>query len=219
MKPQQLHKNYNQNLKAPLPGFEHISRYWDTKHHVVAARLHPGDYYITEHEEMLHTVLGSCVSACLFDGVRGIGGMNHFLLPIDSVEEKTAQSYMFNATEYGQEAMRALIDDLLANGASAENLKVKLFGGGHIIDIDSIDVGRKNIEFAQSFVSEMNLPVVASDLGGCYPRKVLFFPKTGRVRVKPLRKSLELSVAKEEVHFYETMVNHEFQGTIYQART
>ena len=68
-------------LAQSLPGFDNINRYWDRKHEMAAAKILPGEYYVTNHEEIITTVLGSCVSACVRDRVLGIGGMNHFMLP------------------------------------------------------------------------------------------------------------------------------------------
>lgn len=72
----------SQTLPRVLPGFEHINRYWDSVHQAAAAKLLPGEYYVTVEDEIIVTVLGSCVSACIRDPIRGIGGMNHFMLPI-----------------------------------------------------------------------------------------------------------------------------------------
>ena len=71
----------SQTLPRVLSGFEHINRYWDPVHRAYAAKLLPGEYYVTVENEIIVTVLGSCVSACIHDPIRGIGGMNHFMLP------------------------------------------------------------------------------------------------------------------------------------------
>ena len=68
-------------------GFEHINRYWDKTFELIAAKILPGEYYVTQENELITTVLGSCVSACIRDREMGIGGMNHFMLPITTSEK------------------------------------------------------------------------------------------------------------------------------------
>ena len=68
-------------LPLALPGFEHIKRGWNDTYEAYAARLMPGEYYVTLHDEGIYTTLGSCISACIRDRVIGIGGLNHFMLP------------------------------------------------------------------------------------------------------------------------------------------
>jgi len=64
-----------------LRGFEHVTRYWDRYTGQFAAKILPGEYYVTQHGELIVTVLGSCVSACIRCKATGFGGMNHFMLP------------------------------------------------------------------------------------------------------------------------------------------
>ena len=111
------------NLKQPvanpsLPGFENINRYWDRRTDIVAAKILPGEYYVTTDDEMITTVLGSCISACILDKVLGIGGMNHFMLP-ETTEERLldgVESVVEIATRYGNFAMEHLINTILVNG-------------------------------------------------------------------------------------------------------
>ena len=77
-------------MPTALPQFSHIRRYWDPLHETFAAKLLPGEYYVTTQSEMICTVLGSCVSACVRDRVLGIGGMNHFMLPLDRSQGESA---------------------------------------------------------------------------------------------------------------------------------
>ena len=76
-----LRKEGDRARPAVLPGFESIKAYWDATHQYFAARIQPGEYYVSSGEEIITTVLGSCVSACIRDTRIGIGGMNHFMLP------------------------------------------------------------------------------------------------------------------------------------------
>lgn len=172
--------------KSPsLPEFEHINRYWDRKQKMWVAKILPGEYYVSAQQgEAIATTLGSCVSACIRDKVFGIGGMNHFMLPIKS--EHASDDWMSSATRYGSYAMEHLINEILKQGGHRKNLEVKLTGGGQIMKNMS-DVGARNIEFVLEYLGLEGIPVEAQDLGDIYPRKVLYYPDTGRLRVKRLR--------------------------------
>jgi chemotaxis protein CheD len=151
------------------------------------ARVHkllPGAFHVATADELISTLLGSCVAACIYDPLRGIGGMNHFLLP-GAGRDDAASAPASISNRYGVFAMESLVNALLARGASRARMKVKLFGGGRIMTQLS-DVGRRNIEFVRRFVETESLPIAAEDLGGDQPRKILMYPATGRVRVKKL---------------------------------
>ena len=173
-------------LPVALPQFAHIRRYWDPQHECFAAKLLPGEYYVTLHGEMICTVLGSCVSACVRDRASGVGGMNHFMLPLDKSRGESAWADASSAaTRYGNVAMERLINDLLKAGAKRANLEFKLVGGGKVLAAMT-DVGAGNIEFVRNYMQTEGFAVAGEDLGDIYPRKVHFYPQTGRVRVKKL---------------------------------
>jgi chemotaxis protein CheD len=175
------------DLPASLPQFGHIRRYWDPLHESFAAKLLPGEYYVTLHGEMIVTVLGSCVSACVRDRTTGLGGMNHFMLPLDRSHGESAWADATSAaTRYGNVAMEMLINDLLKAGAKRSNLEFKLVGGGKVLAAMT-DVGAGNIEFIRNYMRTEGFAVAGEDLGDIYPRKVHFHPDSGRVRVKKLQ--------------------------------
>ncbi len=168
-----------------LTEFEHINRYWDEAHGTWVAKILPGEYYVTtQANEVVATTLGSCVSACIRDKVLGIGGMNHFMLPIKA--EHASDTWMDSATRYGSYAMEHLINHILKNGGNRKNLEVKLAGGGKVI-ANMSDVGARNIEFVLEYLRIEGITVAAQDLGDIYPRKVMYYPASGRLRVKRLR--------------------------------
>ena len=173
---------------AIQPGFEHIRRSWDRSNGCWMAKILPGEYYVTSEPEAITTVLGSCVSACVRDPVRRIGGMNHFMLPEDTTSGSSAwmQADAGMSTRYGAFAMELLINDLLKLGARKERIEVKLFGGGKIL-ASMTDVGARNIAFVRDFVRIEGFNVASQDLGGLCPRRVVYFPSTGRVLLKRLR--------------------------------
>lgn len=158
--------------------------YYDQAFSCNAARILPGEYYFTETEMMIVTVLGSCVSACIRDKVSGLGGMNHFMLPDDGADGNSPVSV---SMRYGSYAMEILINDLLRAGARRENLEAKIFGGGAVLSgMSSINVGARNAQFVKSYLSAENIRVTAEDLNDVWPRKVFFFPRSGKVMVKKL---------------------------------
>lgn len=188
---------------GPLPdcpvGLEHISRYWDKRHQIYAAKLLPGDYYVSIHNELITTVLGSCISACIRDVKKGIGGMNHFMLPLGSESIHSGKEHLTSATRYGNFAMEMLINGILKQGGSKKNMEVKLFGGGKVLSsMSAMDIGLKNINFVHDYLELEGLKVVAEDTGGKFPRKVLFFPDTGRVRIKKIKTVHNDTIKKRE---------------------
>ena len=194
-----------------LPDFGHVNRYWDRSHKSWTAKILPGEYYVTVHpDEAVATTLGSCVSACIRDKVFGIGGMNHFMLPIKS--EHASDDWMDSATRYGSYAMEHLINDILKNGGNRKNLEVKLTGGGRIMRNMS-DVGARNIEFVLEYLQTENIDVLVQDLGDIYPRKVMYYPATGRLRVKRLRSMHnETLIQREQAYQHELDVQPDSGG-------
>lgn len=162
------------------------NQYYDRYFEREAVKILPGEYYVTQQETMIVTVLGSCISACVRDPYRGVGGMNHFLLPSD--ERVDMDNPVAQSARYGAYAMELLINQLLKLGASRNRLEAKVFGGGNVLKgLTSHSVGERNAEFVERFLREESIPLLASDVAGDFPRKVYFFPDTGEVKVKKIR--------------------------------
>src|SRR5262245_32412696 len=170
-----------------VPGFEQIQRFWepDTKRWTV--KILPGEYYVTRSDEAITTVLGSCVSACIRDPVAGVGGMNHFMLPEDNSGREPGQAGapVVLSTRYGSHAMESLINDLLKIGAQRARMEIKIFGCGRVLTAMT-DIGARNIDFVTSYLDIERLPIGAKDVGGEHPRKIVYFPSDGKVRVRKL---------------------------------
>ncbi|MDB5727677.1 MAG: cheD [Noviherbaspirillum sp.] len=170
--------------------------YYDRTFDCDAAKILPGEYYYTAKNMMIVTVLGSCVSACIRDRVTGIGGMNHFMLPEVG---RDGDSPVSASMRYGTYAMEVLINDLLKAGARRENLEAKVFGGGHVLrGFIAINVGERNAQFVRQYLRAENIRVLAEDLNDIYPRKVYFFPRTGKVLVKKLKQLNNNTIANRE---------------------
>jgi len=195
-------------LPGPLPGFEQITRYWDGERQIPVAKILPGEYYVSNQNELITTVLGSCVSACIRDRVFGIGGMNHFMLPVSKTGDwNGSDSISGNATRYGNFAMEHMINDILKQGGQRKNLEVKVFGGGKIISSMS-SVGLNNIEFVHEYLRIEGLQLVSEDVGDSYPRKVIFFPASGRVQVKKI-KQLHNDTLLQREQSYKHSIDHQ----------
>lgn len=205
----------NSRLPLALPGFEHIRRSWHDTHEAYAARLLPGEYYVTRNDEGVYTTLGSCISACIRDRVTGIGGMNHFMLPASASGDRDSwrSTSLSEATRYGNFAMEHLINDILKNGGLKQNLEVKLFGGGRIM-ANMTDVGMRNITFVHDYLQTEGLKVVSEDVGDVFPRMVVYFPATGKVRVKRLRSLHTNTIAAQEVQYLESIKEKPVSGDV-----
>lgn len=162
--------------------FSHAT-YFDRHFNLQAVKILPGEYHATGSDTLITTLLGSCVSACLFDPVSRVGGMNHYMLPGTSGTERGDDA---GSARYGVHAMELLVEHLLQLGANPASLTAKVFGAGRVMEKMS-DVGQRNAEFALRYLKEREIAVTALDLGDIYPRKVCFFPASGRVFVKRVR--------------------------------
>lgn len=196
-------------------GLEHISRYWDKRHNAFAAKLLPGEYYVSTQNELITTVLGSCISACIRDVKFGIGGMNHFMLPLGCEVEHSGKTHLTAATRYGNFAMEMLINGIIKAGGNKKYMEVKLFGGGKVLaSMSTIDIGSKNIKFVHEYLEEEGLKVVSEDTGDVYPRKIIYYPESGRVRVKKLQNIHNDTIRKREESYRKHIDEKPVEGDI-----
>lgn len=200
-------------LEPTLPGFEHLRRYWDPLQSCMTVKVLPGEFYVSSQQEMLTTVLGSCVSACIHDPRMRMGGMNHFMLPEPVGERDGWTSTVGRAARYGSDAMEQLINALLIAGCQRGDLQVKIFGGGRVL-ARLTDVGQRNIEFVQRYIATEKLNLVASDLGDVYPRQVQFFPDSGRARVRLLRRHDDVALVADEGNYLKRLANDPIKGEV-----
>lgn len=186
--------------------------YYDRTFDCDAAKILPGEYFFTHKDMMIVTVLGSCVSACIRDRVSGIGGMNHFMLPDGGGDDGSPVSL---SARYGNYAMEILINDVLKAGARRDNLEAKVFGGGNVLrGFTAINVGERNAEFVRRYLKEESIRVTAEDLNDVWPRKVYFFPRTGKVLVKKLKQLHNNTLADRERAYASKLVTKPVSGAI-----
>ena len=156
-----------------------------------AVKVLPGEYFVSNDDMVIMTVLGSCISACIWDGKVRLGGMNHFMLP----DGDSADGF----GRYGSYAMELLINEMLKKGARRETMQAKVFGGAQVMaGFTTMNVGERNTKFVLDYLSTERIPVVSQDVLDIHPRKVCFFPTTGKALVKRLAHSHPETLAVEE---------------------
>jgi chemotaxis protein CheD len=174
-------------------------RFYDTAGASWMVKVFPGEFYVTnKSDEVLVTVLGSCVSACIRDPHTGIGGMNHFMLPH---HKSGTWGDDLRSTRFGNFAMEKLINELIKAGCTRERMEIKVFGGGNVTDM-STAIGSENAEFVLRYLQMEGLSCAAQDLGGTLPRRIHYYPSEGRVVRRLLGTSDRYAVHREE-HDYE----------------
>ncbi len=152
-----------------------------------------GEVKATRGPSMIKTLLGSCVSACIYDPETGVGGMNHFSLPGVSDDGTCAR--------YGAYAMELLVTEIMKKGGNRNRLRAKVFGGAKVLNIESeqLNVGAKNAAFVIQFLADEGIPIESQCLGGTRGLLVRFRPHTGQAQVKPLAgRELSPIMAREE---------------------
>lgn len=153
--------------------------YFDHHFQYNAVKVLPGEYFVTGENMVICTVLGSCIAACLWDRTLNVGGMNHFMLPEGDSSDASGR--------YGSFAMEVLINEMIKLGARRENMQAKIFGGGQVMaNFTTMNVGERNTEFVTHYLQTERIPIVSEDVLDIYPRKVVFFPATGKAMVKRL---------------------------------
>ena len=139
--------------------------------------------YITQGEQavgldpemVVSTILGSCISICLWDPVAGVGGMNHLLLP-----ELRAEGHALSA---GAVDMDRLINKMMPLGAERSRLRAKLFGGSSMLS-GRTDIGVRNSAFGREYLRNEGIPCEAENTGGPRARRIRFWPATGKAQMR-----------------------------------
>lgn len=147
--------------------------------------LYPGNLFASRDAYTVTTVLGSCVSLCLWDRKLKMGGINHYMLPLWNGEGLATP-------RYGNIAIQLLYDRMIALGSKHSDLKAKVFGGGEVLSVQKsiMNVGLRNSDLAQEMLRKMGIPIVSSDVGGVQGRKLLYETDTGVVYLKKLSKQV-----------------------------
>ncbi len=172
--------------------------------------LHIGQLFACREGAVLRTLLGSCVSACLYDPLTRVCGMNHILLP------GRADFQTFNeSARYGINAMEVLINEMTKLGALRTRVQAKVFGGGHVLATVSVEKnpGLKNVEFVLEYLRVEGIPITAQDTGGTWTRVLEFHTDTFEVFVKKIRSSANQALAVDEERLQQTVASQAAQDT------
>jgi chemotaxis protein CheD len=180
--------------------------------------LHPGEYYASREKVLITTILGSCVSACLYDPVSRIVGMNHFLLS-NKRYSKDINICFTEAGRYGINAMELIINEMLMLGARRETLRAKVFGGSSLlgINVDSdnfLCVGEVNCRFILEFLNNEGIPLVASNLGGDMGRVIKFSSVDFSVNMRRIGRSKTPDLANTEKLFWLRSLNEQNKKSV-----
>ena len=179
--------------------------YWDPRFKRHTVKLLPGEYHTTKGKELLVTVLGSCVSACIRDTKSGIGGMNHFLLPEQNNRHQNttwAEAYESSETRYGDLAMEILINDIIKRGGERQYFEAKIFGGAQMFE-SSMEIGKRNIEFVSDYLKYESIRITSNDVGGIYGRKIYYIPQTGDIFLKRIINIKNKTIEKREKKYLQ----------------
>ena len=180
--------------------------------------LFPGDYYVTDKKVRISTLLGSCVSACLYDCVNGVVGMNHFLLS-NKRYTRDIPIVVSEAGRYGVHAMELIINGMLKLGAQRKYLKAKVCGGSNLnVPKDGRDtfhcVGTVNCRFIQEFLQNDGIRIVSSDLGGDTGRVVHFDTHDFSLYIRKIRKvTLKGLGVRDKEYWKQELKRHREEGT------
>lgn len=168
-----------------------MKQYWDPKLAAYVVQVLPGELCVTREDVVISTVLGSCVSACVRDTARGVGGINHFMLPYGLRGDDAASA------RYGVYALECLVNQVIGTTGSRAKLEAKVFGGGRVIEGGS-DIGEQNIELVREFFTSERISVVGEDLGEQYARRIRYWPRTGRAQVQRIPMARARDVVQAE---------------------
>ncbi len=192
-------------------GLPNRRRYFDSRLKATVVQVLQGDYYTSgDAGEVISTILGSCVAACIRDPITRRGGMNHFLLPEARQENEGVAGL---ALRYGSYSMEQLINSILAQGGRRERLEVKVFGGANVIKGMS-KIGYQNADFVERYLKREGFRIAGGHLRGTWPRKVLYYPATGQVRMRELKENSASKVFDKEANLAPRPVATDDAGSI-----
>ncbi len=180
--------------------------------------IEPGEFYVSTKQEVISTLLGSCVATCLFDERSRIIGMNHFLLAYRH-HSFSKPSIETEEGRYGMYAMELLINTMMAKGARRERLQAKCFGGGDVLHLRGETGGRRslagaNIDFIREFLKNENIPMVSSSLGGKHGRNIHFVGEDNSVYVKVIGNHRDREVEKQERRYWKNSIKEHEQAVV-----
>jgi chemotaxis protein CheD len=146
--------------------------------------LYPSKIFVSKSETKILTILGSCVSICLYDVKNKYGGMNHYMLPLWNGNE-------LPTPKYGNIAIPKLIEKMENLGSNKKNLVAKMFGGGDVLETknDIFNIGQRNVDLGREILSNYNIPIISESVRGVFGRKIIFNNINNQVQHKFIKKN------------------------------
>lgn len=156
--------------------------------------LYPSKLYLCKNSTDVITVLGSCVSVCLYDNNKKFGGINHYMLPLWNGKG-------LPSPKFGNIAIKKLIEKMLDQGSNKKDLVAKVFGGGEVIKGDHklFQIGQRNIEIANQILNEYDIKIIKQSTGGKQGRKIMYRTGSGEVLMKLVQNNMYNSLTEEEI--------------------
>ncbi|HMV78182.1 MAG TPA: chemotaxis protein CheD [Leptospiraceae bacterium] len=155
-----------------------------TPENVLEVFLQPGDWYWGDKETRIRTILGSCISICVWHPKLLEGGMCHYMLP--SRGQRAVNQPL--SGKYGDEAFELFLKEMKKNNTKPSEYQTKIFGGAILMQTkdDANSIGMKNVEMARTLQNKYNLNVISEHLGGNVSRRLFFEIWTGDVWMKKM---------------------------------
>ena len=134
-------------------------------------------------QEVLTTYsLGSCIGVCMYDPVSHVGGMLHYQLPDSNLDKPKAEKFPFMFADTG---MAIMVKKLLAMGAGAKRMQVKIAGGASMsTGPKGFDIGKRNYLSIRKLLWKNGMFIDAEDVGGTSPRNMYLNVADGSVTIR-----------------------------------
>ncbi|MBU2493464.1 MAG: chemotaxis protein CheD [Bacteroidetes bacterium] len=153
--------------------------------------LHPGEVCFSAKPIVVSTVLGSCLSIVMYCKTLPYAGISHCQLPLCKGDGADCVNCA-DPYKYVDCTVRSMVKKFGERNIIRSDIEVKIFGGGDVLKNSPSGnklntVGKQNIMSANKAITENNLNLSVSDVGGQQGRKILFFTKTGEVFLNRLK--------------------------------
>jgi len=149
--------------------------------------LKPGEIHVAFEPTFITTLLGSCVSVCLYSTEDMVGAMSHSVLP--------GSLHFGNVPDdvrYVENAVDRMLNELKGMGVRTEGVRAKVFGGAEMFRTSDREVrlarivGDGNTRAAKECLRSRGINIVSECVGGNAGRKLVFNTVTGVVFVRKI---------------------------------
>ena len=148
--------------------------------------LLPGEYMVSKQPYLISTLLGSCVSVCLYHPAHRFGGMNHYMLP------KGASSTEHSG-KYGEYAISVLLQFMERACGGFTGVEAMITGGANVVrEIgrgDQQHIGEKNVALAREMLRQHHIKVTKEQVGGDVGLKLHYQNWDNKLVVEPMSRT------------------------------